>query len=106
MTSSQESVLIVVDVQNYFVHEGGVFVNTGLDLSAMQASVDRLLPLIDTARSAQVPSSSSKPITTAGTTPPPSTIAPSSRRPAPRSAPPGPGAPPTIGSSRPCSTTR
>jgi ureidoacrylate peracid hydrolase len=51
----QDSVLIVVDVQNDFVHDDGVFGKTGLDLSAMQASVDNLLPLIDAAHAARVP---------------------------------------------------
>ena len=55
MTQASESVLIVVDVQNDFVHDGGVFGKAGLELSAMQASVDRLLLLIDAARAAHVP---------------------------------------------------
>jgi ureidoacrylate peracid hydrolase len=55
MMTPRESVLIVVDVQNDFVHSDGVFGQTGLDLSAMQASVDNLLSLIDAAHAARVP---------------------------------------------------
>ena len=55
MSSPQDSVLIVVDVQNDFVHAGGVFGKAGMELGSMQASVEKLLPLIDAARMAGVP---------------------------------------------------
>lgn len=51
----KDSVLIVVDVQNDFCHPEGVFGKAWIDLSRMQASVDKLLPLIDAARSSGVP---------------------------------------------------
>jgi len=50
-----ESVLIVVDVQNDFCHQDGVFGKAGIDLSAAQASVDNLLPFIEAARAARIP---------------------------------------------------
>ena len=53
--NANESVLIVVDVQNDFCHDDGVFGKAGIELRAMQASVDNLLPFIDAARAARVP---------------------------------------------------
>jgi len=53
MTS--DSVLIVVDVQNDFCHADGVFGGAGIDLTGIQAAVDKLLPFIDAARVASVP---------------------------------------------------
>ena len=53
--TAHDSVLIVVDVQNDFVHEAGVFGKAGLELGAMQACVENLLPLVDAARAAGVP---------------------------------------------------
>ena len=50
-----DSVLIVVDVQNDFCHPGGAFGKAGLDLSGPQAAVDKLLPLIDAARTGGMP---------------------------------------------------
>lgn len=50
-----DSVLIVVDVQNDFCHDDGVFGKSGVDLRGMQASVDNLLPFIEAARAAHVP---------------------------------------------------
>ena len=48
-------VLLVVDIQNDFCHDDGVFGRAGLELGAIQAAVDRLLGLIDTARVARIP---------------------------------------------------
>ena len=50
-----DSVLIVVDVQNDFCHDLGVFGKASVDLRGMQASVDNLLPFIEAARVARVP---------------------------------------------------
>ncbi len=48
-------VLLVVDVQNDFCHDEGVFGQAGLQLNAIQAAVDALLGFIETARAARVP---------------------------------------------------
>lgn len=47
--------LIVVDVQNDFCADEGVFGRTGNDLSMVQAAVPKLQQLIDGARTAKVP---------------------------------------------------
>ncbi len=52
---TKDSVLIVVDVQNDFCHEDGVFGKAGLDLGSAQTCVNKLLPLIDAARASGVP---------------------------------------------------
>jgi ureidoacrylate peracid hydrolase len=54
-SSSKDSVLIVVDVQNDFCHPEGVFGRAGLDLSGPQAAVEKILPLIEAARAGSVP---------------------------------------------------
>ena len=48
---AKDSVLLVVDVQNDFCHPEGLFAKAGLELTGIQASVGKLLPLIDIARS-------------------------------------------------------
>jgi ureidoacrylate peracid hydrolase len=48
-------VLVVVDVQNDYCHEDGVFGRAGRDLGPIQAAVERLLGLVETARRARVP---------------------------------------------------
>src|SRR5262245_46107840 len=52
---AKDSVLLVVDVQNDFCHPEGLFAKAGLELRDMQASVEKLLPLIDAARSSGIP---------------------------------------------------
>jgi ureidoacrylate peracid hydrolase len=52
---AKDSVLIVVDVQNDFCHPDGVFGKAGVNLSALQASVDKILALLDAARASGVP---------------------------------------------------
>lgn len=49
------SVLLVVDVQNDFCHDDGVFGRAGRDLGSIQAAVERLVVFIDVARRASVP---------------------------------------------------
>jgi ureidoacrylate peracid hydrolase len=51
----KDSVLLVVDVQNDFCHPEGLFAKAGLELTGIQASVEKLLPLIDVARSSGLP---------------------------------------------------
>ena len=52
---AKDSVLLVVDVQNDFCHPAGLFAKAGLELTGIQASVEKLLPLIDVARSSGLP---------------------------------------------------
>jgi ureidoacrylate peracid hydrolase len=49
------SVLVIVDVQNDFCHEDGAAAKLGLDVSAVQDVVPRIVELIDLARDADVP---------------------------------------------------
>jgi ureidoacrylate peracid hydrolase len=49
------SSLVVVDVQNDFCHPDGAVARMGLDVSAVQATVPRIVELIDIARGADVP---------------------------------------------------
>ena len=49
------SVLLVVDVQNDFCHDDGVFGRGGIQMDAIQAAVETLLPFIEGARQAGVP---------------------------------------------------
>src|SRR5262245_7446073 len=53
--SVEDSVLVVVDIQNDFCHPDGVFGKAGIDLRQLQASVNNLAPLIDTAHGIGVP---------------------------------------------------
>lgn len=47
--------LLVVDVQNDYCHGDGAFGRAGRDLGAIQSAVERLVSLIDAARSVGVP---------------------------------------------------
>jgi ureidoacrylate peracid hydrolase len=49
------SALVVVDVQNDFCHPDGAAAKMGLDISAVQEAVPRILELIASARDADVP---------------------------------------------------
>jgi ureidoacrylate peracid hydrolase len=49
------SALLVVDVQNDFCHQDGLFGKLGIDMAAAQRAVSRLEMLIDHARKAGVP---------------------------------------------------
>lgn len=55
IVSPQRATLLVVDVQNDFCHERGAFGRRGIDLGAIQQSVETLLGLIDTARKVSLP---------------------------------------------------
>ena len=50
-----QSVLLVIDVQNDFCHDDGVFGQAGLHLGAIQQAVENLLSFIEAARRAHVP---------------------------------------------------
>jgi ureidoacrylate peracid hydrolase len=54
-SESKDSVLLVVDVQNDFCHPEGLFAKAGLDLTDVQACVEKILPLIHVARTSGVP---------------------------------------------------
>jgi ureidoacrylate peracid hydrolase len=51
----RDSALVVVDVQNDFCHPEGAAARMGLDVSLVQATVPRIVELIELARSADVP---------------------------------------------------
>src|SRR5690349_7982476 len=55
LSETKDSILLVVDVQNDFCHPEGLFAKAGLDLSGVQSSVERLLPVIHAARANGVP---------------------------------------------------
>jgi len=55
LLAPDRSVLLVIDVQNDFCHDDGVFGQAGIQLSAIQAAVENLLSLIEAARSAGLP---------------------------------------------------
>ncbi len=55
IVSPQSAALLVVDVQNDFCHERGAFGRRGIDLGAIQQSVEPLLRLIDAARTLGLP---------------------------------------------------
>ncbi len=50
-----QSVLVVVDVQNDYCHDEGVFGRAGTRMDEIQAAVDRLVAFIGAARRAEVP---------------------------------------------------
>lgn len=50
-----ECVLLVVDVQNDYCHDGGVFGRAGFSLGAIQAAVERIEAFVVVARRAGVP---------------------------------------------------
>jgi ureidoacrylate peracid hydrolase len=52
---TKDSLLLVVDVQNDFCHPEGLFAKAGLDLTSVQACVEKILPLINVARTSGVP---------------------------------------------------
>ena len=52
---AKDSVLLVIDVQNDFCHPEGLFAKAGLELNGIQACIEKLLPLIDVARSSALP---------------------------------------------------
>lgn len=51
----KHTALIVVDMQNDFVHDDGVFAKMGVDCSTFKKIVPQLNVLIDAARSVKVP---------------------------------------------------
>ena len=51
----KDLVLLVVDVQNDFCHEEGVFGRAGVNLVGHQAAVNKLVPFIEAARSVAIP---------------------------------------------------
>jgi ureidoacrylate peracid hydrolase len=53
--SPQHAALLVVDVQNDFCHEGGLFGKLGMDLSCVQAAAKRIDALLPLARQSGVP---------------------------------------------------
>ncbi len=55
LLAPDRSVLVVIDVQNDFCHDDGVFGQAGIQLSAIQAAVESLLSFIEAARSAGLP---------------------------------------------------
>jgi ureidoacrylate peracid hydrolase len=55
LSETKDSILLVVDVQNDFCHPEGLFAKAGLDLSGVQSSVEKLLPVIHAARTNGVP---------------------------------------------------
>ncbi len=55
LLAPDQTVLLVVDVQNDFCHDDGVFGQAGLQMGQIQAAVDNLLPFIEAARRTRVP---------------------------------------------------
>lgn len=55
LLAPDQTVFLIVDVQNDFCHDDGVFGQAGLQMGQIQAAVDNLLPFIEAARRAQVP---------------------------------------------------
>src|SRR5262245_48839085 len=52
---ARDSVLLVVDVQNDFCHPEGLFAKAGLDLTGVQACVEKILTVIQAARASGIP---------------------------------------------------
>lgn len=50
VTPAPECVLLVVDVQNDYCHDGGVFGRAGFSLGAIQAAVERIGACVVVAR--------------------------------------------------------
>ena len=55
LVAPDRCVLLVVDVQNDYCHDEGVFGRAGRDLRPIQAAVDRVLDVVAAARRAEVP---------------------------------------------------
>jgi ureidoacrylate peracid hydrolase len=55
LLAPNRTILLVVDVQNDFCHQDGLFGRAGAETDSLQDAVDRLLPLIEAARRAAVP---------------------------------------------------
>ncbi len=55
LLAPDRSVLLVIDVQNDFCHDDGVFGKAGLHLGAIQAAVESLLGFIEVTRRIEVP---------------------------------------------------
>ena len=55
LLAPDRSVLLVIDFQNDFCHDDGVFGKAGLQLGAIQAAAENVLSFIEAARSAGVP---------------------------------------------------
>ena len=55
LLAPERSVLVVIDVQNDFCHDDGVFGQAGIELSAIQAAAENLLGFIEATRRIEVP---------------------------------------------------